>query len=59
VIPVETLIQLGVTLAEGVAKVIEAIQNDYHMTQAEKEAALLRITSLLKDKDAKVQSTTL
>lgn len=55
----DTLIQLGIMLADGVAKVILAIINDSSLSQAEKDAAIIRIKGQLKDKDAKVQATPL
>jgi hypothetical protein len=53
------LIELGILLAEGVAKVIQAIVTSKDMSDADKAAAIASIKVRLQVKDAKVQSTSL
>lgn len=53
--PVSELIPLAIALAEGVTKIVLAIQNDTSTTQQEKDAAIARIRIALADTDRKVQ----
>lgn len=58
-IDINSLINLGIVLAEGITKVVAAIQASGSLTEAEKTAAIMRIRGQLIQKDIQVQATKL